>query len=543
MKVKNYCFAALVIVSLLSLSSCSMMSAGGGRNNQPEMSAEQHESLGDAHFSQGQFELAFMDYSKALAANPENNAVRMKKGRLLTRQGLHAKALVEYQEVFQRDPANGLAHMAAGQIYFSNGLYKQAASHFRKALAADAGQWKGHMYLGVIANYDGDFDTALTHLDAALALQPDNGEILNNLAITWSMNNDLEKAAAYFGRALRAGPSPDSQAIAGAAGGKAFKERVCNNLGVALARLGKYEQSLEAFRVVGNDAGAYNNLGYVLFLEGRHKEAVEYFEKAMQLSPTYYTRADGNLKRAKLAVQFSGAGPGMAAAPHPPVPDTPKPDKALPRTEASPVPAAVAKPAPAPLPAAEERTVPGENVSTVAPAPVAGSVGTRVADAKPVKSQSRMPRKRGLSLIPDSKLFRASLPAVHSVASDSVASDSVASGPVASGSAKASPVAAQAKAMNPEARYTVYVSSWQTLEKAEAQMNALRSRGYDARIVAVNLPEQGVWHRVTIGAYADYAKADSERLRLAEELDADTATIMPLVDPDGNNDFRGESIS
>lgn len=528
MKVMNYLSTALVVVLLLSLSSCSWVSRGGGRNAQPDMNDQQYETLGDAHFSQGQFELAFMDYSKALAVNPDNNAIRMKKGRLLTRQGLYAKALVEYQEVFQRDPANGLAHMAAGQIYFSNGLYKQAESHFSKALAADAGQWKGHMFIGVIANYDGDLEKALTHLEAALALQPDNGEILNNLAITWSMNNDLEKAAFYFGKALRAGPSPDSQAIAGVAGGKAFKERVCNNLGVALARLGKYEQALEAFRIVGNDAGAYNNLGYVLFLEGRHKEAVQYFEKAMQLSPTYYTKADGNLKRARLAVQFSGAGPGMAP-PHPPVPNTPKPGNEAPRAEAAPVPAVAEKPVQAVE--AKAQAQPKVESSAVAPAPVVkrASAVARQRTAKAARA-SRMPRKRGLSLIPKSQLFKFSEP-VREVA----ATARTAEKPVL--------VKATARAQDPTAGYTVYVSSWQTREKAQKQMSALRSKGYDARIVDVDLPGQGRWHRVTIGAYGDYAEADREKSRLVRELDAASATIMQLHDSDHAFGSDGDSTS
>jgi tetratricopeptide (TPR) repeat protein len=65
--------------------------------------------------------------------------------------------------------------------------------------------------------------------------------------------------------------------------------------------LGKYGEALELFKKSGNEAEAYNNLGYIYLLEGKNKEAIVAFEKALDLSPGFYVKAYENLNRAKAA--------------------------------------------------------------------------------------------------------------------------------------------------------------------------------------------------------------------------------------------------
>ena len=75
-----------------------------------------------------------------------------------------------------------------------------------------------------------------------------------------------------------------------------------NNLGAALAKLGRYDEALEAFKHGGDEAKAYNNLGVVYLGEKRYQEAIAAFEKAMQLSPSHYLKAGENLKIAQKAL-------------------------------------------------------------------------------------------------------------------------------------------------------------------------------------------------------------------------------------------------
>jgi Flp pilus assembly protein TadD len=75
--------------------------------------------------------------------------------------------------------------------------------------------------------------------------------------------------------------------------------RLYNNLGLALAKLGRDEEALLAFMEHGNEAQALNNLGCVYLQQGEQKKAIRAFEKALEIKPDFYHKASQNLKKAK----------------------------------------------------------------------------------------------------------------------------------------------------------------------------------------------------------------------------------------------------
>jgi len=65
--------------------------------------------------------------------------------------------------------------------------------------------------------------------------------------------------------------------------------------------LERYPEAIEVFKKGGNEASAYNNLGVVLLSEGKYPEAIEAFERSLDIHPGFYLRAYENLNRAKEA--------------------------------------------------------------------------------------------------------------------------------------------------------------------------------------------------------------------------------------------------
>lgn len=57
---------------------------------------------------------------------------------------------------------------------------------------------------------------------------------------------------------------------------------------------------MEVSRRGGSDASA-NNIGCVYLDQGKYKEAIEYFERAIEISPLYHQQAGENLTKARMA--------------------------------------------------------------------------------------------------------------------------------------------------------------------------------------------------------------------------------------------------
>ena len=68
-----------------------------------------------------------------------------------------------------------------------------------------------------------------------------------------------------------------------------------NNLGVALAAKGRFDEAIENYRkaiqINPNSSDALNNLGAALTAKGRFDEAIENYRKAIQINPNYLRSA------------------------------------------------------------------------------------------------------------------------------------------------------------------------------------------------------------------------------------------------------------
>ena len=58
----------------------------------------------------------------------------------------------------------------------------------------------------------------------------------------------------------------------------------------------EFKRALGQFRLGTDEAGSYNNMGYVYYQAGMYDEARKSFQKAIKLSPTWYTKAATNLE-------------------------------------------------------------------------------------------------------------------------------------------------------------------------------------------------------------------------------------------------------
>lgn len=266
----------------------------GPDEDQSDYEPARHVALGDQYMRRDQPELAFDQYTRAAAKDPAFVPARFKRGELLLDKGMFGEALAEFTAVLEQNPENAHAHEALGRIYLQNNLHPEAKRHLEQAVALDGGLVRAHVLLGAALNHMDDYEGAAAQFSRAAELSPQSGYIHNNLGLSLVRLGRPEQAVAAFSRALMLGAPADKTA---------------NNLGVTLFKLGRMEEALEAFRCAGDEASAYNNMGYAHFLEGDYAEAMRFFERAIELRPTFYVRADENLKRARLAAEFAKHNP------------------------------------------------------------------------------------------------------------------------------------------------------------------------------------------------------------------------------------------
>jgi tetratricopeptide (TPR) repeat protein len=250
----------------------------------PEMTGDEYERLGDALLSKKKLNLAYVHYEKSLQLNHENSRVMYKKGLVLLYANKNNEAIEQFQIVLEKWPDFSPAYEGIGRAYLQKKVYTEAETHFLKALSFNHKLWRSHVYLGYIFDHRGDYQAAIREYKSAISVQPENGLIFNNLGISYSLAGKYKKAINAYKKAIKAN----------------YREpKVFNNLALSLANLNRYEEALDAFNRAGGEAQAYNNLGCVFLHSKEFKKAEKCFEKAIELRPSFYSKALENLKKAQ----------------------------------------------------------------------------------------------------------------------------------------------------------------------------------------------------------------------------------------------------
>jgi tetratricopeptide (TPR) repeat protein len=250
----------------------------------PELSSDTHEWSGDVHFRKGELRAAYLQYSKSLKLDPDNTRVHYKLGLVFLAGGLNDEAMAEFQEVIKSDPEHELAYMGLGQVFFVMEKYGKAEKLFRKAIELDPNLWKSHNFLGVIHDYRNQHEKAVPQYVTAISLKPHSALLHNNLGLSYYLAGDYENSIKAFRKALRLDAS---------------QKKIYNNLALALSKSGRFSEAFEAFRKGGNEAQAHNNMGCVYSWQGESGKAIRSFEKAIEVRPDFYEKANENLRRCR----------------------------------------------------------------------------------------------------------------------------------------------------------------------------------------------------------------------------------------------------
>jgi type IV pilus biogenesis/stability protein PilW len=138
---------------------------------------------------------------------------------------------------------------------------------------AEAKKDLGLSYVG-----QGNLQIGLKELVEAAALDPDNAEIQNGLGFTYQSLREYDKAVIHYRKAIKI---------------KRDYAAAQNNLGTVYIMSGEWDLALEVLTKAAEDETyvnrhrAYNNIGRVYYDKRQYRQAIAYYQKAIDLRPRF----------------------------------------------------------------------------------------------------------------------------------------------------------------------------------------------------------------------------------------------------------------
>ncbi|UCE04921.1 MAG: tetratricopeptide repeat protein [bacterium] len=128
-----------------------------------------------------------------------------------------------------------------------------------------------------------DHEKKIEYYQKAIQENPKFVEAYYNLALTFMIRKEYNKAEEAFKKALSANPDVMNNSL---------KTKILNRLGATYRKMGRYTEAEEAYQGALNitkdnkfKALTLYELGQTKILQGQHEEAVFYFRQGMQTSP------------------------------------------------------------------------------------------------------------------------------------------------------------------------------------------------------------------------------------------------------------------
>ena len=273
--------------------------------------ADSHYFWGLALNRLGRYAEAIEVSEKALVLNPGKPEILLNLGDALANQNDVEKAVAYYQQALELDPELADAYQSWGILLCKQGQINEGITHFEKALEFDPELTSVYRHWGSVLVENGDYEAGIEKLNYCLADEPEQSEALLNLGIAqlklgntedgvetllklerqdrWNANahyilgthflsqSDYTQAMSHLEKALKTQPNFEDAAI---------------NLSLALCERGDTQEAIRQLRPFvrkyGQQSPTINFFyGTVLYWAGDYREALDKYERAIQLDTDY----------------------------------------------------------------------------------------------------------------------------------------------------------------------------------------------------------------------------------------------------------------
>ncbi len=253
-----------------------------------EMVAEHYLYLPSA----GLFLTAAVLLERGLALATERHKVAILAGFALVIASLGVRTIVRnrdwrdsrtlWTKTLSAAPGSARAHINVGQLALRQGRSSEAYRHFLEATRIEPNNAINRDNLGIVLLRHGLLDEAEQQFKEALRIRPQAVKSKTNLGLVYFNRGQLEQAENQFRAALNP-EGPRRLRLR-----KGFKAMILNDLGIVLVLEGKNKEAEESFkeatRVAGDIPDAWANLGKLYLKKGLPEEAIAQLATAIRLN-------------------------------------------------------------------------------------------------------------------------------------------------------------------------------------------------------------------------------------------------------------------
>ena len=233
--------------------------------------------LGKAYTATGQMEPALAAFNKAIELNPYYWYNYKQLGWAYSQFGRNEEALKAFRRQVDLNPKDWSGYNNVGAMYYMQGRWSDCIPFFEKAIERHP-TFDSYSNLGTAYYELGRYPEAIQMSEKAVQINPNSSEAMRNLAQAYNRAGQRDKAMETYDRAI----------------GAAYNELQVNprkadamgTLAMCYAAKGELSRARQFIQSARSIDGANAQLMYfeavVLSLEGRHREALDALQRALE---------------------------------------------------------------------------------------------------------------------------------------------------------------------------------------------------------------------------------------------------------------------
>jgi tetratricopeptide (TPR) repeat protein len=255
------------------------------------------------------------EHGSVLPGGPRDAGGYVGRAQRLREHGLHQVALAELERAIAINPMLTTAYLSQGDVYRETGDYVRAEVSYSRAADLDPRNFDAQYLHGLTLQLLNRLADAVGAYLRALSIRPDDYSANLNIATAYLQLGEPAQALPYARRAVRLrGDDGTARVNLGAVYAALGDHRsavveyqqaaelmelnpqLLLNLADSLGQIGRLpemQNTLEQLIRSAPSAVAYERLGSVLFRLGRYDESLTAFRKALEHDPDYYPALNG----------------------------------------------------------------------------------------------------------------------------------------------------------------------------------------------------------------------------------------------------------